>query len=235
MNFCYSDYTKLLTLLKKRNICTFNNIKKNNFTLIRHDIDLDLTLALKMAEIEQKEKVKATYFIQLTCDTYNIFSKKNKEILSKILKMGHEIGLHFDTTSSKNVKNEFKFQIKLLSDFLKIKVRSVSLHNPSITNNFQIFKGYINSYDEKYFKNSIYISDSCMIFSKDNLLNYIKNIPLEKSLQILIHPLHFSKYQIGYDKILTNHIKRYSKNLHKNFLVNKTYRENKIKEIFFKV
>ena len=225
----------IVRILKKRNVYTFNDIKKSNFTLIRHDIDLDLHFAEKIAKIEFKEKIKSTYFIQLTCETYNIFTLNNRILLKKLIKMGHEIGLHFDTSITKDINKEFKFQIDTLSEIIDTKVRSVSLHNPSINKKIKIFKGYNNAYEKKFYQNSIYISDSCMLFNKNNIINYIKSIPYEKSIQILIHPLHFGKKQRLYKEILLDNIFRYSKTINKNFSVNKTYKKDKIKEVKFKL
>ena len=65
-------------------------------------VDFDLQLALDLALFEKEIGIKSTYFILTTCESYNVLAEKNKEILKKIISLGHEIGLHFDPTLYKN-------------------------------------------------------------------------------------------------------------------------------------
>ena len=65
---------------------------------MRHDIDFSLKKALEFAEVEQEQKIRSTYFVLLTTDMYNAMSKEAGQKIRAIMKMGHEIGLHFDET-----------------------------------------------------------------------------------------------------------------------------------------
>ena len=49
-----------------------------------------------MAKIEHKFGVKATYFFMLRSPFYNIFTRANNEAVKEIIKLGHNIGLHYD-------------------------------------------------------------------------------------------------------------------------------------------
>lgn len=67
--------------------------------IIRHDVDMDLQEAVKMAEIENEIGIRSTFFVLLTSEYYNLLSGKNTNSVKKILELGHEIGLHFDITA----------------------------------------------------------------------------------------------------------------------------------------
>ena len=66
--------------------------------ILRHDVDFSLEKAWEMACFEQENEIFSTYFVIVSCDNYNIFSRKKQKILRDILAYGHTIGLHFDET-----------------------------------------------------------------------------------------------------------------------------------------
>lgn len=68
--------------------------KCKRLIILRHDIDLNISRALEMAKIESAFGIKATYFVRLHAQDYNPFEFKTYTMLKKIIKLGHEIGLH---------------------------------------------------------------------------------------------------------------------------------------------
>ena len=102
--------------------------------ILRHDIDFDLVLAEKMATIEYENDIHSTYFILVGCETYNILSSANREILFNILKLGHEIGLHFDPTFYPNDIEE---------GFMK--------DHPTVRTYMMFVKEYLNITIQQYF------------------------------------------------------------------------------------
>ena len=60
--------------------------KKSKVILLRHDIDLSLEKALKMAEIESQLNLISTYFLRVNL-LYNIFETRNNEIIKRILSL----------------------------------------------------------------------------------------------------------------------------------------------------
>lgn len=59
--------------------------------IIRHDIDLQIEKAVKMAEIEHDMNVSSTYFVLVSSNFYNIFSKRNEDYLRRICDLGHAV------------------------------------------------------------------------------------------------------------------------------------------------
>ena len=158
--------------------------------LIRHDIDVSLYDAVKLARIESQFNIKATYFIWLKSPFYNSLSIEHMDILKAIIELGHDIGLHFDPLNYE----EFSFEQNvseestILKNLIKKEITAISFHQPPrslvrseikhISNLPQVYSKYI-------FDTYEYIADSNCVWSK----------PIEKLLdgefdkvQLLIHP-----------------------------------------------
>lgn len=204
MNFKYTDYIHFLQELNKLGASKLfrEDASTTACYLLRHDIDFSLRLAYEMAKMEHENGIKATYFILTTCERYNILSEKGREYLKKIIDLDHEIGLHFDPTlyGETNLEEAVKKEVELLSFATGIEIKSISLHNPSIHGQYPLFEGFVNAYDPTLFSDENYISDSCFSFRGKDPLKFIQKIA-HQTIQILIHPLHFSKNGHGYKEI----------------------------------
>lgn len=166
------------------------NINKQSQVILRHDVDFDIDLALKMAQIENKVDIKSTYYFLVSSDSYNIFSKQNKRKINKINEMSHEVSIHFDPKVYENELEGFKFEKKIFeSEFFKIK--SISFHRPSqnILNGVNwLPKQIINSYDKKFFNEISYFSDSGGNFRYGDPTDSF-DFKIKKNIQLLIHPI----------------------------------------------
>lgn len=210
MRFTYSSYTDLVSLLKKNNYTIANYHNCDDFkhvAILRHDIDTDLTKALEFAEFERSMGVSSTYFILLSSNFYNVFSKKSQDIICRIQSLGHSVGLHFDETKYpiKN-KNDFEFYAKgELALFKKIACgshKSISMHRPSklaLDSNFD-FGDIVNSYSQKFFNEYKYLSDSRMHWRED-VLSIIEHRVYDK-LHILTHPIWYHETELSMKDIL---------------------------------
>ncbi len=215
MIFKYDQYATFLQEMKKlAEPMLFKDWSGEKTFLIRHDIDLNLDLAFRLAQVEHQENVVSTYFVLLTCDTYNALSAANVAILKNMIEMGFEIGLHFDPSIYKpeEISQSFKFEVGILENTLQQEIKSVSLHNPSIHNQYPMFEGFLNAYDPKIFSDDKYLSDSRMQFRNKNPFEFIKNVK-EHVMQILTHPMHFSEDGMGYFQIIPNALNDYMKRM----------------------
>ena len=92
-DFTVDRYRELIQIAKKS--YTFSSYAEipfgARFVLWRHDCDLSLNRALKLAEIEQQEDITTTYLINPHCDFYNPFEKGQSAIIQKILDLKHHI------------------------------------------------------------------------------------------------------------------------------------------------
>src|SRR5207247_1311156 len=62
--------------------------------LLRHDVDLSLEAALRLAELEAAEDVQATYFLMTQSVFYNLASEPGEGALDQLRELGHRVGLH---------------------------------------------------------------------------------------------------------------------------------------------
>lgn len=203
MDFTYKDYINLINLLKQKNYeftdyNSYKNIRKS--VIFRHDVDNSLEKALEVARIEKENSVNSTFFVLLSTDFYNVFSKKSDSIIKEILNYGHKIGLHFDEKkyaikSKEELENYIEFEKNILEVVFDIVVDAVSMHRPSkwiLENDIQ-FKNVINSYSKEFLHQFKYLSDSRMYWRED-VLKIIESRQYEK-LHILTHPIWYAEHR----------------------------------------
>ena len=193
-SFTYAYYIAILKHLKKNyTITSFNHLNHTSqpYVILRHDIDASLDYALDMARLENSLGISSTYFILFSHKLYNVFEKESYNKLLKISNLGHEIGLHYDLSVYDaydiNYNNCLDVEIQLLKHLIKKEIRSISIHNPTITNKqdpFRLSDKYLNAYDNKFF--DLYVSDSCRSW----YINDIENLFSSKydRIQLVIHP-----------------------------------------------
>lgn len=174
------------------------NIDESGCVIMRHDIDMSIEKAIKMAELEHEVGVKATYFFLLRSDNYNLF---NKEVISDIRyihRLGHDIGLHFDHLfygefdSEMLIINKLEYERDILASQLGLEINSFAYHNTNkeiLSFNREIMGGMLNAYCDKYFKKIKYCSDSYGIWRFNSMYEELNE---NKSIQILLHPAMWS-------------------------------------------
>jgi hypothetical protein len=62
--------------------------------LLRHDVDLSLDAALRMAELEAEAGAAATYFLMTRSEFYNLGSPSSEDAIDRLRGSGHRVGLH---------------------------------------------------------------------------------------------------------------------------------------------
>jgi len=200
--FSYNEMEAFLEYAKQlMPVVSFNGYKPGDKCIIlRHDVDLDFYPAYEVSRIEKDLGISSTFFILLNSPTYNPMSSKIRALLRK-MNGDFEIGLHFDPTiygdvSQDELQRKIEMECDLLWDIVGEPVYSISLHNPSLSGNFPLFKGYINAYAPEFFCDERYISDSMRVDplqhpyrNKDpyEFVRDAKSFPL----QVVLHPEQF--------------------------------------------
>lgn len=211
MDFTYESYKHLVEDIRAMGYTftdyhSYRNVSRP--CIFRHDIDTDISQALRLAEYEANmagEPVHSTYFVLVSSDFYNVFSKGNEQQLKQILALGHEIGLHFDEkkymdeeTFNRDILIESVYkESKLLSDILGVPVQCVSMHRPSkrfLEEDFT-FKGLVNSYSNEFFHSFKYLSDSRHHWREN--VTEIVNSGKEPALHILTHPFWYHEEPVS--------------------------------------
>ena len=215
MQFTYRSYERLMSLLKHYGygLKLYGEDSEEAYScILRHDVDMDLEKALKMAQLEAQLDVRSTYFILVSSDLYNISSKRSSELLQEIVRCGHSIGLHYDEKRYLDgIKEEFvRQEISVLEKSAGCKVSALSMHRPSLEtlNHEYQFEGLENSYSDKYFREIKYVSDSHMTW-RENIFDIVcgRNF---RSLQILTHPIWYSEEEERLEYKLKSFINRAS-------------------------
>ena len=215
MQFTYCAYLDMVNLIKEKGFCLsdyhlWNTVE--NPCILRHDVDFDLKKAFTFAEFEANNSIRSTYFVLVSTNFYNLFTKENRNMLRHIIEFGHEIGLHFDETqydcngNIKEIKDRIKYEANVLSEIIKKPVTTVSMHRPSrdiLNTNLQL-DNIINSYGAVFFHDFKYLSDSRKYW-RENPIESIKEYNYEK-LHILTHPFWYSDIEIAMNRQIADFI-----------------------------
>ncbi len=210
-DFTIDKYHELLVLAKKNyNFISYKNIDyKQKFILWRHDCDFSLNRALKLAELEKKENIFTTYFINLHSEFYNLFEKEQSKIIKQIINLGHYIGIHFDTNyydikSEEDLNKWLVFEKNIFVKLFNIKPFVFSFHNPnffSLSFEKKKYSGLINCYSKQFKNNVGYISDSNGYW-RFKRLSDVLSLSKEKNIQVLTHPAWWQDVKsFPYDRI----------------------------------
>ena len=179
--FVYSHWERICKELSNTQNCILANQildqdQNTKWVVVKHDVETNVAKALKLAKIESKYNIKATYYVQ------SYLLKDNKADLKEISSLGHEVSYHYDVLDSNNgnyINATSEFQ-KTLQDFkeLGFVVSTVCPHGNPIINrdgwssnkdffrNTDISKKFPEILDivvhlpSKLEKNYIYISDA---------------------------------------------------------------------------
>ena len=144
--------------------------------------------------ILKKLNIKATYFLLLGSKFYNIFEKEIKNLIFKILSLGHQLGLHFDFAqyeikNKKELEQYLTYEKKILENLFQVKIKVFSFHNPTKKifrfNNFK-YARMINTYSKYFKKNVQYCSDSNGYWRHERLENFLNKKYCK--IQVLTHP-----------------------------------------------
>lgn len=202
MEFTYNAYQNLIGLLREKGytFCNYHNYTQTGRSVIvRHDIDMDIGKAVKMGELESQMGISSTYFVLVTSNFYNIFSKRNQDMLRSLVGMGHEVGLHFDEAKYDAAKDDpvqaMETEAELLEHCLGCEVTSVSMHRPSAATleaDYRVRNGRIvNSYGREFFHNHKYVSDSRRNWRED-VIGIVESGAYDR-LHVLTHPFWYDE------------------------------------------
>ncbi len=226
--FKYEELKKFFNYIKNiAKVTSLGNWDGEKGILLRHDVDLDIKAAYRLSLIEKECGIESTFFIMITCPTYNPLSLENRKMLSEMVNNDFEIGLHFNPDIYGNISlNELKEKVdveaKILKSIVNQDIISISLHNPSIDGRYPIFEDYKNAYNKEIFSDDAYLSDSCMNFRAKNPFEFVKKAK-KMPIQVLLHPAHYTENGDNYLDIFADFALNFINDVDKNFRVISTY------------
>lgn len=165
--------------------------------LWRHDVDIDMDRAVTMAKMESEVGIRATYFILLRSEFYNLLEPRQMESVREIISLGHNIGLHFDARAY-NIRSESDLEPPLASEkrFLEENLEhSIDVFSFHITTPLLLsfrktsYSGMTNTYGGTFQDGHIpYCSDSNGIWRHDRLKDFLQEHK-DGPFQVLTHPV----------------------------------------------
>jgi hypothetical protein len=166
--------------------------------LLRHDVDLSLGPAVRMAEIEAGAGVRATYYVLAGSPLYDLDTRESRAALRRLVELGHEVGLHYDVHLEPHphgygptVESE---EARLAEDCERVEaalggpVRSLSFHRPlrHWVGGPLYVAGRVNAYAGELM--GWYLSDSAGRWREGEPLARLDE-PRGPLLQLLTHPV----------------------------------------------
>jgi hypothetical protein len=146
-DFDLDHYRELLQAAKAGGyrFTAFREAPREGDLFLRHDVDLSLDAALRMAELEAEEEAAATYFLMTESVFYNLASTEGEAALDRLRSLGHDVGLHAVYPTA-----------RLDARFAPV----VAWHNPDPGYMQAPIDGAINVMGDRYFDPATYRSDS---------------------------------------------------------------------------
>lgn len=200
-SFSYDTYRRILSTLISANyqFQPFKNFDEISGAqcLLRHDVDIDLEPAVVMARIEAEMGVKATYFVMLRSENYNVLTPHVLDCIHEIIELGHFLGLHFDAAAYCGLESVEDYSVKVqgeistLSEWTGRAVSAVSFHRPNSTilaGDSKLSAGLPHAYDKGLRQTAEYISDSTGEWRFGSPLDS-QAFRARQPIHVLIHPI----------------------------------------------
>jgi hypothetical protein len=193
--FTHDSYRELLGALKREGyeFRTFYGPTERDTVLLRHDVDLSVVSALRMAQIEANMGIESTYHFLLTSPLYNPFERATRERIEKIDELGHEVALHFSTHAywSDGEPEESMLRTRVESELAALGTLlgrdmppTVSFHIPPDWVLDREIAGLRSTYAPRYFSEIGYVADSGQRWRDDPP----SADSLPERTQLLVHP-----------------------------------------------
>ena len=201
-DFTIENYQRLLRLARAAfQFADFSEIPYGSrFVLWRHDCDISLGRALRMAEIEYGEGIQSTFFVNLHSDYYNPLEISQARIIQKVVGLEHRLGLHFDplyyeelhgVVGIRELEEHIESERRILEDCFGTDLAAVSFHNPArLISDLGDEKlgGLVNCYSDRIRNQISYVSDSNGYWRFKSLEEALRDSG-EQCLQVLTHPV----------------------------------------------
>jgi hypothetical protein len=165
--------------------------------LWRHDVDVSVHRAARLAEVEEKAGARATYCFTLHSPYYNLLERGVLDLARAIASRGHWVGLHFETGfyDWKSVEAELPERLaaerRLIEQALEVPVSVFSFHNPDLEGilgfDMDTVGGMWNTYARTLRERYEYVSDSNGYWRHRRLLDVVEEGVAER-LHVLTHP-----------------------------------------------
>ncbi|RLI55679.1 MAG: hypothetical protein DRO87_06050 [Candidatus Thorarchaeota archaeon] len=164
---------------------------------LRHDVDISLPRARRLASMQKELGVLSTYFFRLHAEKYTF--EEAQPVIRELVEWGFGIGLHYETLSftkgdKERAIEQFAQDLQALRDFAPVSI--VAAHGHRQYKNRQIWeyidKSTLDVFSAYDMKSDIYISDAGGRRLRDeegkHLFDRLYEAKPGQIVQVLIHP-----------------------------------------------
>ena len=192
--FTLDRYRELLESLRAAGY-TFRSFGEpaEDSVILRHDVDLSTTAALRMAQVESSLGVTSTYHVLLSSPLYNPFEAVTRVRIKQLESLGHDVALHFSThaywdgepADESALLDRVDAELTALDSLLSEDVaETVSFHIPPEWVLDRSFPGVHSAYEPRYFADIGYVADSGQRWREEP--PRVDDLP--STVQLLVHP-----------------------------------------------
>lgn len=202
--------------------------------VLRHDIDMSLQAAVRIATLEAQYGWKSYYFIMVRSFLYSIFTPESQGLINQLTSLGHSIGLHFDPHPYEgwdDMNVSAAQETAFLSNITGKPIEIISFHRPSksLLGNARNLAGLPHTYQPRFFQDIAYCSDSRGAWYHGHPFEHI-SVKEGKALQLLTHPIWWDGTERSPEERLRdyvqNHVEKFKSTLSENCSIYKYKHEN---------
>lgn len=164
--------------------------------ILRHDVDLKIEPALRVAKIDAAMGCTSTFFFRIHAQGYNLFDLNNYRHLKEIALLGHEIGFHIEPSFFSVVHEEKEAFLEreraVFEGILGKSITGISTHEPTRADDPDLVEKLVrrwglkySAYENRFTKDIKYISDSSGRWREGCFHEWINKAD---RLQVLVHP-----------------------------------------------
>jgi hypothetical protein len=165
-------YAALLDAAADYRFVHFDHEPRPGEIFLRHDVDLSLAAAGRLAELEAQHGVSATYFLMTRSVFYNLASTQGERTVERLRALGHRVGLH---AVHPHLDLDTRFD------------RVLAWHNPDPEFMREPVDGIVNVMSRPWFDAEHYRSDSNQHWRSGDPTSALAAGDFDW-LQLLIHP-----------------------------------------------
>lgn len=115
---------------------TFGDEGEGRIIQLRHDVDLSLAAAVRLAAALRDHGIRGTFFVRQRAPGYNLASAEGLEAVAALREAGHAVGLHWESAGASRrsladaVRSDWSIFAEIIRDVCPVSPY-VSMHKPA--------------------------------------------------------------------------------------------------------
>ena len=213
--FDYQTYWSIIERLSRTNrplrfADLTDGFPRTPFFILRHDVDYSPAAALELAHQEASRGVRSTYFLLMNDIYYNLLSPEHATFASRLVEMGHEVGLHYDVKFLEAFPRHrwhelIRTQATLLGDLSGTRVTAIAMHQPGLNGEDPLrhTRHYMNAYADRFCREMPYFSDSCRAWWH-TAWDMLTSGCAPPRFQLALHPINWAEHDRDRETIFSS-------------------------------